>query len=114
MLYSNGVRQVAWSPDAPCQGNRERNSMLVSTILGILLIMGITNAPPPTPHRDASDTYHGVKVIDPYRWLKDGHAADVHRWSDAQNAYARAYLDKLPDAPALRTRVSEIMLAKTY
>ena len=88
--------------------------MLVRTIIGILLIMGLANAPPPTPRREASDTYHGVTVIDPYRWLEDGHADDVHRWSDAQNAYARAYLDKLPDVPAIRTRVSEIMLAKTY
>jgi prolyl oligopeptidase len=71
-------------------------------------------AAPPTPRREVADTYHGVKVVDPYRWLEDSASPEVRRWSDAQNEHARAYLDKLPDAPAIGARISEIMLAKTY
>ncbi len=82
--------------------------------LGIVLVMAMQTTPPPTPRRDAVDTYHGVKVIDPYRWLEDSSSSEVQRWSDSQNAHARAYLDSLPDAAAIRARVSGIMLAKTY
>ena len=76
--------------------------------------MAMQTTPPPTTRRDALDAYHGVKVIDPYRWLEDSSSLEVQRWSDSQNSYARAYLDSLPDAAAIRARVSEIMLAKTY
>src|ERR1041385_2981120 len=88
--------------------------MLISATIGILLALGAPDSPPPTPRRDVIDTYHGVKVVDGYRWLEDASADEVRRWSDAQNAHARAYLDKLADVPAIRARVSEIMLAKTY
>jgi prolyl oligopeptidase len=88
--------------------------MIVRGILGIVLAMALPNAPPSAPRGDAVDTYHDVKVLDPYRWLEDGKSSDVRRWSDAQNAWARAYLDHLPDAAAIKARVAEIMLAKTY
>ena len=55
-----------------------------------------------------TDTYHGVEVVDPYRWLEDGDSPEVRAWSDAQNAYARAYLDALPAAPELRRRIGRI------
>ena len=87
--------------------------MLVSAIIGILT-MAELNSIHPTPCRDVADTYHGVTVVDSYRWLEDSASEQVRRWSDAQNAHARTYLGGLPDLPAIRARVSEIMLAKTY
>jgi prolyl oligopeptidase len=88
--------------------------MLVSAIIRFLLIMAELNSIPPTPRRDVADVYHGVTVVDPYRWLEDSASEQVRRWSDAQNAHTRTYLNNLPDLPAIRARVSEIMLAKTY
>jgi prolyl oligopeptidase len=87
--------------------------MFVREILGIVLAMALPDAPPETPRCEAVDTYHDVKVLDPYRWLEDSKSSDVRRWSAAQNAWARAYLDALPDAAAIKARVAEIMLAKT-
>ena len=88
--------------------------MRVFAMIGILAAVAAIDSPPPTPRHDAVDTYHGVKVVDAYRWLEDSSAAEVRRWSDSQNAHTRAYLDKLPDMPAIRARVAEIMMAKTY
>src|SRR5262245_1169411 len=54
-------------------------------------------APPPsTPTGETVDTYHDVKVTDPYRWLEDAADPKVKQWSAAQNKRARDYLDALP------------------
>ncbi|HYL74111.1 MAG TPA: prolyl oligopeptidase family serine peptidase [Bryobacteraceae bacterium] len=52
--------------------------------------------PPATPKKPVIDTYHGVQVTDDYRWLENYSDAPVRTWSDAQNRYARRYLDALP------------------
>lgn len=66
---------------------------------------------PATRTEDVVDTYHGQAVTDSYRWLEDGADPQVQAWSDGQNAFARAYLDSLPAAPALRERVEAILAA---
>jgi prolyl oligopeptidase len=65
-------------------------------------------SPPQTTKKPVTDTYHGVKVIDPYRWLENGDAAAVQQWDREQNNYAREYLDKLPTRAALRKRLTEL------
>jgi prolyl oligopeptidase len=70
-------------------------------------------APPDTPKKPVTDTAHGVAVTDDYRWLEDAGDKAVRTWSDAQNAHARAALDKLPGVESLRARLTKIMAAKT-
>lgn len=41
-------------------------------------------APPDTPKRPVTDKYHGVEVVDPYRWLENAKDPEVRKWSDAQ------------------------------
>jgi prolyl oligopeptidase len=43
-----------------------------------------------------SDSYHGVRVTDPYRWLENPASPEVQAWSAAQTARTRHYLDGLP------------------
>ncbi|MEX2186123.1 MAG: alpha/beta fold hydrolase [Pirellulales bacterium] len=88
--------------------------MPAKLMIGMFLTMAALNSPPDTPRRDVTDAYHGEKVVDSYRWLEDASSDEVRQWSDAQNEYAREYLDRLTDAPAIRARVSEIMLAETF
>jgi prolyl oligopeptidase len=51
------------------------------------------------------DVRHGVEVRDPYRWLEEGEADEVRRWSEAQGRHTRAALDAIPFASAIRERL---------
>ena len=42
------------------------------------------------------DTYHGVSVADPFRWLENADDPKVHEWTLAQDERTRRYLDALP------------------
>ena len=68
-----------------------------------------TPAYPETPKRPVSETYHGVTVTEDYRWLEDGNAPDVQAWIAAQNKVARAYLDAIPQRPAIARRVAALL-----
>ncbi len=69
---------------------------------------GVPASPPPTRREPVSDRYHGVSVVDDYRWLEDAASPEVAAWNEAQNQHTRALLDALPGVEALRRRVREI------
>jgi len=64
-----------------------------------LLCAGLVHAADPdaptTAKESATDTYHGVTVADPYRWLENGADPKVHDWALAQDSRTRKYLDGL-------------------
>ncbi len=64
--------------------------------------------PPPAPRRPVTDRYFDVEITDDYRWLEDGNDPAVRIWSEAQNAWARSVLDRLPQVAAIRARVRAI------
>jgi prolyl oligopeptidase len=64
---------------------------------------------PVTPKQPVNDTYHGVTVVDDYRWLEEDAGADVKRWAAEQNAATRRYLDAIPQRPAIAARVGELL-----
>lgn len=51
---------------------------------------------PETRQEATANTYHGVRVEDPYQWLEDWSSQEVKDWSAAQSAFAREMLDSLP------------------
>ena len=57
--------------------------------------------PPQTEKIPVTDSYHGVSVVDEYRWLEDGRDPKVKAWVAAQNAYSQAYLSKLPQRDSI-------------
>src|SRR5262245_2415638 len=63
---------------------------------------------PQTPQRPVTDTYYGIKVVDPYRWLEDWSKSEVQTWTAAQTRYTRAQLDARPFADAVRDRVKAL------
>ena len=54
------------------------------------------------------DTYFGVTVQDPYRWLEDVGSDEVRGWLEGQAAHARSVLDALGHRAALLARVAEL------
>lgn len=87
--------------------------MFRTAAFALLLASTAFAAPPATPKKPVTDTHHGVKIADDYRWLEDWDDKEVKAWSEAQNAHARGVLDKLPGADALRQKLTTIMAAKT-
>lgn len=71
------------------------------------------NPAPPTDTAPVKDTYHGVEVADPYRWLEDGSDPRVQQWAREQTTFARQFLDGRPGVEALRQRVTAILSADT-
>src|SRR5512139_2617349 len=67
---------------------------------------------PATPRIPVTDTYHGVAVVDDYRWLENGDDPKVKAWSEAQNARARAYLDRPAGLAALRARIEHLVTSR--
>jgi prolyl oligopeptidase len=66
-----------------------------------------------TPKRPVTDEYHGVKVIDNYRWLEDWNNPETKQWSAAENARSREYLDHLPARRAIRERLRQLITASS-
>jgi len=64
---------------------------------------------------DASDTFFGVKVEDPYRWLEESpsQSPEVKDWLAAQNSLTRSYLDALPGRAAFEKRYEQMMRIDT-
>lgn len=68
---------------------------------------------PPTARReDVIDTFHGVEIPDPYRWL-EGDDEAVRKWTDAQNEYTDAHLDT-PTLDTLRPEMQELAEVPDY
>jgi prolyl oligopeptidase len=65
---------------------------------------------PATRRGDVVDTYHGIAVEDPYRWLEADVREDktVSDWVDAQNEVTFGYLNQLKQRPAIRARLEEL------
>jgi prolyl oligopeptidase len=65
-------------------------------------------APPIAPVRPVTDTYFGVTVTDPYRYMENLSDPDVTAWFKGQDAYTRSALAKIPGRDALLARIREL------
>ena len=83
----------------------------IAMILGFMQISAADNQlprPPAAPKRPVTDEYQGVKVTEDYRYLENISDPAVQQWSDAENQYARNYLDNLPSRTPIIDRLKEL------
>lgn len=62
---------------------------------------------PPAPRGDRVDTYHGIEVADPYRWLEED-SAETAGWIESQGKLLRAFVEPVAQLGELEARLSEI------
>ncbi len=68
---------------------------------------------PKTKKVDVVDTYFGVKVHDPYRWLEADSTVEVAEWVKEENAVTNEYLSKIPFRGIVKDRLTELWNYKT-
>ncbi|MDQ7087824.1 MAG: hypothetical protein Q9Q13_08205 [Acidobacteriota bacterium] len=66
-------------------------------------------APPQTRIEEVVEEIHGVRVVDPYRWLEDQQSPETRAWIEAQNAYTDSLLGDLPGRDQLLQRLTPLM-----
>ena len=92
-----------------------------TTLLAPLFWLGTTAAlaafafgiaasgPPPTRADSVIDILHGVRIVDPYRWLEDQTSPETRAWIDAQNAYTASILGQLPGREKIESELAALM-----
>ncbi|MEO5642150.1 MAG: S9 family peptidase, partial [Bacteroidia bacterium] len=63
---------------------------------------------PVTRTVDTVDTYFGIKIADPYRWLEDDNSDSTKKWVNAENAVTQNYLARIPFRDKIRDRLRKI------
>ncbi len=69
---------------------------------------------PAARQADQADDYHGVRVPDPYRWLEEPRSRETRAWIDAQVKLTSGYLEKIPQRPAIKERLTKLWNFERY
>ena len=68
----------------------------------------MTLTPPAARVEILRDTYYGVTVDDPYRWMEDWKGEELQTWLKAQATCTKEYFEALPEREALLKRITEL------
>jgi prolyl oligopeptidase len=81
-------------------------------LVALFLIGATVNAQnlsyPKTTKVEQTDTYFGVAVADPYRWLEDDNSPETAKWVEEQNKVTFGYLEKIPYRQQVKGRLEKI------
>lgn len=61
-----------------------------------------------------TEVIHGVKVVDPYRWLEDGNSRETREWIQQQGMFTREYLDGVSGRSQIELRIRELLELTKY
>jgi len=64
---------------------------------------------PTTKKMDHVDTYHGIDVLDPYRWLEDDRSDETAAWVKAQNEVTFGFLDQVSFKNNIKGRLKTLL-----
>jgi len=91
-------------------------------LCGLVALLTLLPAPalpgvPQTAQQPVAETLHGVRMVDPYRWLEGNDQGEITEevaaWTELQNAHTRDVLDRLPGREALEKRLRQLMEVPT-
>ena len=85
-----------------------RRGILLLAALVLLALPAWAIDYPETPKRPQTDTYHGVDIVDDYRWLEDADDPDVVTWTEAQETLTHSLIDHLPQKEWLVERFNKL------
>jgi len=60
------------------------------------------------------DTYHGVRVHDPYRWLENPDSPETRAWIEAQNEITFGHLERIPARDRFKERLTGLWNYERY
>jgi prolyl oligopeptidase len=86
----------------------KRDSLSIFLLLIFQLSYSQAIPYPPTHTVDSSDTYFGIKVNDPYRWLENDTSAETRRWVQEENKVTDDYMSKIPFRRKIKNEFTEI------
>jgi prolyl oligopeptidase len=87
-----------------------RNLSLGAGFIFVSLAMQAqTAAPPVAEKRPVTDVYHGVKVVDDYRWLENFADPKVKAWVAGENEYTRSVLSKFQARAKLTSEMQALV-----
>ncbi len=98
---------------------QKKNNFLPITVATACLILSACNSNQPssssskfnypkTRKVDTVDTYFGIKVPDPYRWLEDDNSDSTKKWVTEENALTQDYISKIPFRNKIADRLRKI------
>jgi prolyl oligopeptidase len=69
---------------------------------------------PEASKADIVDDFFGTKIADPYRWLEDADSPETRAWIEAENAVTFAYLEQIPERPAIEKLLTDLWNYERY
>jgi prolyl oligopeptidase len=81
-------------------------TLAVAALLGVAANPAVQAKPPVALVKNVSETYFGVTVADPYRYMEDMKNPEVADWMKAQADYTRETLAKIPQRDAVLKEVT--------
>jgi prolyl oligopeptidase len=102
---------------APCPMFSARS--LICLAAASLLLSGCAHLSPSVKYpvtlkTNQVDTYHGVAIADPYRWLEDDNSPQTRQWVEAENKVTFAWLNSIPERAAIRERLTRLWNFERY
>src|SRR5215471_15042915 len=83
--------------------------LFLAGALACACVWAAPNSAPPTRTDNVTETLHGVKITDPYRWLEDQKSPETRAWIDVQAKFARSFLDVLPGRANIRDQLASLL-----
>ncbi|HEY0821746.1 MAG TPA: prolyl oligopeptidase family serine peptidase [Rhizobacter sp.] len=84
-----------------------KHALACLSLLLTVSTVGAQPAPlPVAPVRAVTDTYHGVRIADPYRYFENRRDPEVAKWMKAHSDHAYATLRRIPGRDALLEKIA--------